>query len=640
MSPRFHTPHLHDVNLYQDIDETKKREYTFFGPAFMQIYGYLKPYKRRFNATIILSVFQAFVFLVLPILGGQALDVIDRIINSKLDEFGAATVTDLTNDQAIQTRTAAFLGLGYVLLMMLAAIISLAIIMYVRMWENAKIGNNIIFDLRNDLFTKLQGQSYSFYDKNQVGDLVARATSDVNLLKSVLSSELAFFIRNFLQFGLAIIVMAFLNWLLTVLSLIIMPVLFIVMFYYRKRMHPLFLSSRKSYGQLISVVDENVNGMPVVRAFAQEKSEEKKFKEKNDDYLDKSLRIAKLHSWFDPVIALLNGSGLAFVIFVGGSLVTQGIMTIGDIFAFTLLMSFSTGPIRSIGVFLGKLSQINPASERIVEILNSRSEVIQTPQPVQIEIVGKVEFKNVSFQYPGHNKVVLEDLDFIVNPGETIAILGATGSGKSSIINLISRLYEIPDGMGEILIDGVNIKEYDKTYLRSQIGIVAQETFLFSRSIKENIALARDDGNVTMDEIIEGAKLANIHSFIDSLPEKYDTIVGERGVTLSGGQKQRVSIARALLSKPKILILDDATSSVDVDTEYEIQKNFSKLFEGMGSTTFIISQRLSTIRMADKILVLENGKMVQVGTHDELITDKNGIYFNIYSTLQEESLIQ
>ena len=251
-----------------------------------------------------------------------------------------------------------------------------------------------------------------------------------------------------------------------------------------------------------------------------------------------------------------------------------------------------------------------------------------------------VEFKHVNFQYPGTNKLALEDITFKVDPGETIAILGATGSGKTSIINLVPRLYDITEESGEILIDGINIKQYDKQNLRSQVGIVAQETFLFSRTIKQNIAIARDEDEVSLDEVIRAAKLASIHEFIDSLPEKYDTIVGERGVTLSGGQKQRIAIARALLSKPKILILDDATSSVDVDTEYEIQKSFKELFRGKGSTTFIISQRLSTIRMADKILVLENGKMEEAGTHEELIANEDGIYYNIYSTLEEESLLQ
>ncbi|MBD3185389.1 ATP-binding cassette domain-containing protein [Candidatus Bathyarchaeota archaeon] len=639
MSPRFGKPGLKHVNVYQEIDPSKEKDYRFFGKAFKQIFGFLDPYKRRFYGTIVLSVIQALVFLILPALAGLALDVLEDIITGKEVEFGVS-VSLMTGSQKVETARAAFLGLIGVVLMMLGAVISLAIIMYVRIWENNKIGNNIIFDLRRALFQSMQEQSYSFYDNNQVGDLVARSTSDVNLLKNVLSSELAFFLRNVLQFILALVVMLFLNIQLTLYSLFIMPALFFTMYFYRKRMHPLFLSSRKSYGQLASTVEENVNGMRVVRAFGQEKLEKKKFKERNDDYLDKSLKIAKLQSWFDPVINILNGAGLIFVIFIGGSLVVKGVMSIGDIFAFMLLLQFSLQPLRSIGVFIGKLSQINPASERIVEVLNSRSEIKQDPNAVDHDIVGTVQFKNASFRYPGTKKLVLKNVEFIVEPGETLAILGATGSGKSSIIQLISRLYDVPDGDGAVFIDGINIKTMDKQYLRSQIAIIAQETFLFSRSIKENIALARDEDEVTMDEIIECAKLASIHEFINSLPEKYDTVVGERGVTLSGGQKQRVSIARALMSKPRILILDDATSSVDVDTEYEIQKSFKNLFAGKKSTTFIISQRLSTIRMADKILVLEDGQIEELGTHDELLSKEDGIYKNIYSTLEEDAFIK
>ncbi|MHA1684746.1 MAG: ABC transporter ATP-binding protein [Promethearchaeota archaeon] len=639
MSPRFHTPHLHDVNIYEDMEEDAKKKTVFFGPAFKQIYGFLDPYKKRFYGTIVLSIVQALLFLVLPLLAGLGVDVIGDVRDRYLSDYGVGSIPELSQVLRDQFIKEAFRGLTVVVIFMLISIISLAFIMYVRIWENNKIGNNIIYDLRNELFKSMQANSYSFYDKNQVGDLVARSTSDVNLLKNVLSSELAFFIRNILQFGLALFVMFIVNAKLSLFSLMIMPVLFVVMYYYRKKMHPLFLSTRKSYGQLASRVEENVNGMRVVRAFGRERDEALKFSEKNDDYLDKSLRIAKLQSWFDPVINILNGSGLIFVIFIGGSLAASGEMSTGNIIQFLMLLQFSLGPLRSVGVFIGKLSQINPASERIVAVLNSKSEVVQVDAPIIKEIDGEVQFRGVNFKFPGSSKYVLKDINFIVKPGETIAILGSTGSGKSSIINLISRLYDVPDGDGEILIDGLDVKEYDKRHLRSQIAIVAQETFLFSRTIKENIALAME-GGVTMDEVIRCAKLANIHDFIDSLPEKYDTIVGERGVTLSGGQKQRISIARALMSKPRILILDDATSSVDVDTEYEIQKSFKSLFKGKQNTTFIISQRLSTIRMADIILVLENGTVGEIGRHDDLLKIKGGIYSNIYSTLKEESFLK
>ena len=531
-------------------------------------------------------------------------------------------------------------ALTELIVLLLISVVSMAIIMFTRQYQNEYIGNKIIFDLRNAIFNSLQIQPYSYYDKQQVGDLVARTTSDVNLLRHILTQELAMFIRDVLQFGLALVLMFIIEPILASLAMCIMPFIMIVMFKYRKAMHPLFLSSRKSYGQLTSVIEENVTGVKVVRAFAQGQLETSKFRAKNDDYYGKQMRIARLTSMFDPIIGLLNVFGLVTVIFIGGWLFISKEMTIGNIFTFILLMQFAQGPLRFLGVFLGNFSQTNAACERVVDVLNAKSEIVSKPNAIATQINGLVEFRNVSFKYPGTEKNVLQNISFKVEPGETIAILGATGSGKSSIINLIPRFYDLPENCGEILIDGINVKDYDLHSLRTQIGIVSQEIFLFSRSIKQNIAISGSDGEITMDDIVNVAKIASIHDFVDSLPEQYETMVGERGVTLSGGQKQRIAIARAIIKKPRILILDDATSSIDVDTEYEIQKSFKNLFQGHGSTTFIISQRLSTVRLADKILVLHNNKVAQMGTHDELIAQEGGIYQKLFSTLEKEGYIK
>ncbi|MHA1793557.1 MAG: ABC transporter ATP-binding protein [Promethearchaeota archaeon] len=631
-------------NIYADNEQNEeKRKYRLFGKDFMQIYGYMDPYKKRFYGTILLSIVQALIFLILPVLAGYALDIVDKVIVDKanvndLGEFVQNILDKVySKDFIAEIAEAAFLSLLGVIFLVLFSVLAMAFIMRVRIWQNNKIGINIIYDLRNDVYKSLQKQTFNFYDKQVVGDLVARATSDVNLLKTTLSEQLAFFIRQILQFSLALVVMLIINWSLTLYSLSVMPVLFLIMYYYRKRMHPLFLSSRKSYGKLTSKVEENVAGVRVVRSFGQVDQEINKFSEKNEDYFKKTMKIAKLQSWFDPIIGLLNGTGLIFVIFIGGFLFVNGQMTLGNMFQFVILMNFSLGPLRFIGVFLGNLSQINAAAKRIVEILNSKPEIKVDENPVIKELKGEIEFKNVSFKYPGSKKLVLKNITLKVSPGETVAILGSTGSGKTTLVNLIPRLYDLPDDdeNGEILIDDINIKKYDLHSLRSQISIVAQETFLFARSIKRNIALAADEGTISMEEIIKAAKIACIHDFIVSLPEGYDTEVGERGVTLSGGQKQRIALARALVTRPRILILDDATSSVDVDTEYEIQRAF-KDFLGEGTcTTFIISQRLSTVRLADRIMVLENGKIIEIGTHDDLIK-KKGIYYKIYSTLSRE----
>lgn len=631
---------LQHMNIYAtNIEAVDRKGYKLFSPDFKQIYTYLDPYKRRFNLTIVLSILQALVFLLLPVLAGIALD---EVLNVVLRETGATGITDLPGKlptdtgRLLEIASLAFNSLVNILVLLLLSVFATAIIMYVRMWENQKIGNKIIYDLRNDIFKSLQRQSYSFYDKQQVGDLVARTTSDVNLLREVLAQQLAFFIRELLQLALALAVMFVFNPILATLSACIMPFIFTIMYFYRRRMHPLFLASRKSYGQVASRVEETVTGVRVVRAFAQEQAEKHRFHEKNDDYYNKAMGIARLTSWFDPVVGLVNTVGLIIIIFIGGTFYVEGIMTIGNIFTFILLMNFAQGPVRFVGVFLGNMSQVNAACERLTEVLNSQPEISQPASATVKDIEGLVEFRNVSFKYPGTTKQVLDNVSFTVQPGETVAILGGTGAGKSTIVNLIPRLYNVTEGSGGVFIDGVDVREMDLQSLRSQVAVVSQEVFLFSRTIKQNIALARDEGNVSMEEITRAARLASIHDFIESLPEQYETIVGERGVTLSGGQKQRVAIARAIISNPRILILDDATSSIDVDTEHEIQESFKELFSGKGSTTFIISQRLSTVRLADKIIVLDNNNIAQMGTHDELLKDTGGIYHRLHSTLAKE----
>ncbi|HME54692.1 MAG TPA: ABC transporter ATP-binding protein [Candidatus Lokiarchaeia archaeon] len=622
--------HSEFINVYEEFDANRPRNYKLISPEFMQIFKYLDPYKRKFVITILLSGVQSLLFLLLPILAGYALDIIPKIIT-------AETALSIPNSQIAND---ALMALLQIIFLLLIDVITMAIVMFLKSWWNQKIGNCIIYDLRIGMFKAMQAQSYSFYDKQQVGDLVARTTSDVNLLRHILTDELPQFISQLLTFGLALTAMFVISPVLSLFSLLVMPFISYTMYKYRIRMHPLFLSSRKSYGQLTSRVEEDVTGVKVVRAFAQGPSEMKKFEGNNDDYFGKQMRIAKMMSWFDPVVGFTNAAGLIFVIFVGGWLFIHVGFTIGDIFTFILLMSFAQGPLRFIGVFLGNFSQTNAACERITDVLNAKSEVTPPSEPVIKEIIGEVEFRDVSFKYPGTEKFVLKDVTFGVAPGETIAILGATGSGKSTLMNLIPRLYEIPDGCGELMIDGINVKNYDLKSLRSQIGIVSQEIFLFSRSIKQNVAISSQDSEFSNENIINAAKLASIHDFVDSLPEQYETMVGERGVTLSGGQKQRVAIARAIIKTPKILILDDATSSIDVDTEYEIQKNFKSLFQGRGSTTFIISQRMSTVRLADKILVLDDNKVAQLGTHEELLQDRDGIYFKLYSTLSKEGYAQ
>jgi ABC-type multidrug transport system fused ATPase/permease subunit len=342
--------------------------------------------------------------------------------------------------------------------------------------------------------------------------------------------------------------------------------------------------------------------------------------------------IIKLQITFDPIIYLIDNIAFLIVLLMGGLFVLNANISFGDLFAFVLILNFLIEPLYFISRFFGNMPQISETCDRVTHILNSPIEVREKDNAIDISsIQGEVEFKNVYFKFGKKNKkFVLKNLNLKVKPGENIAILGATGSGKSALVKLIPRFYDV--SKGEVLIDGINVKDITFKSLRKQIGFVSQERILFSRSLKDNIAFGNK--GLTIKDIKNAAEYADINQFIEEeLPEKYETKVSERGTTISGGEKQRISIARALAIKPKILILDDATSSVDVDTEYRIQKNFKKIFKE--STTFLITQRLSSVRNADRILVLNNGEVAQLGTHEELINQK-GIYKNLYMTLKVE----
>ncbi len=330
---------------------------------------------------------------------------------------------------------------------------------------------------------------------------------------------------------------------------------------------------------------------------------------------------------------LLDNIAFLIVLILGGVYVLGGDMTFGTLFSFIMVLNFSVEPLYSISRFLGNMPQISETCERVTHILNSKEIVIESDNSIEMaSIKGEIEFKNVSFSFDSKNRRnILENLNFRIKPGENIAILGATGSGKSVLVKLIPRFYDVSEG--EILIDGINIKDITLKSLRKQIGFVSQERLLFSRSIKDNIAFGNKD--ITLEEVKSAALVSDINNFIENeLPEKYETVVSERGMTVSGGQKQRIAIARALAIKPKILILDDATSSVDVDTEFRIQNNFKEIFKE--ATTFLITQRLSSVRNADRILVLDKGAIVQLGTHEELMNQAEGIYKKLYLTLKIE----
>jgi ATP-binding cassette subfamily B protein len=509
-----------------------------------------------------------------------------------------------------------------------------AIFQFVQEYILQYASQKAIYDIRNTMYDHLQRLPFSFYDKSQTGQLIARATGDIDTLRRFYSFGMINFVSSIIMFIAVLVICLLKNWTLAVLSLSTMPILAYTGIRFGGKIGPRFWEIRQRTAELTTVIQENVTGMRVVKTFVREDYEINKFSAYARNLLQKNLEITKLWSFFFPLMDFIAGLGSIAVLWYGGWQIMKGNLTLGEFIAFNMYLMQLMWPIRMLGFIINVSKEAMASGQRIFEILDTKSEVEESPDAKPLpQIAGHVKFENVSFKYETSDELVLKNFSLDVEPGETVAILGATGSGKSTLINLIPRFYDPASGV--ITIDNIDIKTTTLESLRSQIGIVLQDTFLFAMSLKDNIAYGRN--NATMEEIINAAKAANIHDFIDSLPKGYDSEVGERGVTLSGGEKQRVAIARALLMNPKILILDDSTSSVDTETEHLIQNAIATLV--IGRTTFVIAQRLSTIKRANKIVVLENGEIVEQGTHDELM-EKGGIYTEIYNMQfrqQEES---
>ncbi len=572
-----------------------------------QIMSYFWDYKKIFWISFVLGIVQSLLFMTLPLLLAPTMDI---LVDPK------KKISDVVPIFALMIFLQALSG----------------IIFGIRIYMNRWAGANVIYNLRNDLFSTIQIMSWPWLDENKTGELISRTTSDVNLLKEFLANNFQFFIRQLITIIISYMILFILNVKLAFWVLSISPFLFVILVIFRWKMRPVFKKSRETYADLTSRIEENVKGINVVKSFGREDYEIEKFKKINDQYFNDSMDIIKLQSTFDPVIFLIDNIAFLIVLLLGGVFVLDGEMTFGQLFAFVLVLNFTMDPLYFISRFVGNMPQVSETCERAAYVLNSKVVIQENSNAVELpQIQGEVEFKNVYFAFDQEKKnYILRNVNLKVKPGETIAILGATGSGKSAFIKLIPRFYDV--AQGEILIDGINVKDVKLKSLRKQIGYVSQDRLLFSRTIKENIAFGKRD--LVQDEIEKAAMAADIHDYIVDLAEKYNTKVGERGLTVSGGQRQRISIARALAIKPRILILDDATSSVDVDTEYKIQSNFKEVFKGC--TTFIITQRLSTVRNATRIVVLENGEIVQIGTHDELMKQTNGIYRKLYTTLKVE----
>jgi ATP-binding cassette, subfamily B, multidrug efflux pump len=484
----------------------------------------------------------------------------------------------------------------------------------------------VAFELRNAIFTKLQTLSFSYHDRAQTGKLMTRMTSDVELVRGFIGNGLIQLVSAILLLIGTLVILFSMNWALTLILLVMFPAIGYIFVVFVKSVMPMSKEVQQKLGALNTVLQENLAGMRIVKAFAREEYESERFYGRNLDLLDSNIKLIRLFATYFPLIFLISNLGVVAVLAFGGWQSILGNLTLGQLVAFIGYLNYLLMPIFMMGMLGAMLSRAEASAQRVFEVLDAESEVRDRPGAVELPPVqGKVEFENVSFRYIGAESDVVSELSFSAEPGQTIAILGQTGAGKSSIINLIPRFYDVT--AGAVKIDGHDVREVTLDSLRKQIGIVLQETTLFSGSIRENIAYGKPDA--TLDEVVAAAKAAQAHDFILEQPDGYETIIGERGIGLSGGQKQRVAIARALLLNPRILIMDDSTSAVDAETEYKIQQALDELMQGR--TSFVIAQRISTVRNADKILVLEQGKLAAEGTHQELIQTSE-LYVEILET--------
>jgi len=486
-----------------------------------------------------------------------------------------------------------------------------------------RVSQGIAYRMRNQLYAKLHSLSFSYHYRAQTGQLLSRATSDVERLRGLTCRGLLRLLDSAVLLVSTTVILLRMQPTLALLSLAVMPPIVIIMRWYMARQHPEFRERQDRMAVMTARLEQNLLGVSVVRGFAQEPQEITRFNRVNDGIYDISMSTARRGAFTMPLIVLLASIGTVLILWVGGRMVIAGQLTLGGLVAFNSYMLQLVGPMRRLGFIVTMLAEAHASGERVFEILDAKSEVENAPDAVDLgPIQGAVTFDHVSFSYIGGAKV-LEDVSFHVESGKIVALLGPTGAGKSTITNLIPRFYDATDG--RILIDDKDIRQVTLESLRKQIGIVLQETQLFGSTVRENITFGKPDA--TEAEIIAAAQAAAAHDFIMRFPHGYDTEVGERGVTLSGGQRQRIAIARALLLDPRILILDDATSSVDTETEQQIQRALEALMEGR--TSFVIAQRVSTVRNADLILVIDRGRLVAQGRHHDLIRE-SGIYADIY----------
>ena len=554
------------------------------------------PFRRRHVVALCVCAFTCLLLLVNPALSRRLIDDVIMAANPEplLSILAVMLVVKLGRE-----------GLRYMMVIFLE-----------------KDSQNVVFNLRRRLFTKMQYSDMPFFDAHRTGDLMTRMSADLDWCRHFLAYIDYRIIDAVCTFVFATVYLVTVNWKLTLLLIVITPVLLVISRFLSRHIRPRFMFMRERLADMNTAAQENIAGNRVVKAFAREEYEKERFEKKNKAFMDSHLRINKLWLSFFPVIELLVNAIQLVTVFVGGLFIIQGELTPGELAIFTGLSWAVSNPMRELGNLINDLQRFSTSAAKVMELYYAVPSIVDAPDAVAHDrLQGSIEFDHVSFAYD--SKPVLTDVSFSVEPGQTVAVMGPTGSGKTTLISLLARFYDVTEGA--VRIDGCDVKQWKLNELRGGIGTATQDVFLFSDTVEGNIAFG--DQDLTLDEVKDFARRADASEFADKLPEGYDTIIGERGVGLSGGQRQRIALARALAVRPGILIMDDTTSAVDSETEQYIQDQLRHLpFE---CTKFIIAQRISSMRDADLILVLQDGKITEQGTHKELL-EKRGYYWQTY----------
>ena len=562
--------------------------------TFWRLLGFLRPYRRGVGVSFVLAAAAMGTGVLIPLLVGQTVDEI---------RHGGADLWPL----AIAVTAAGLLRLAFSVSRRLVA---------------GKVSLGVEYDLRNRMYRHLHSLELAFFDSQQTGQLMSRATVDLQSVRFFLGYGLIFILQSAITIVIASGVMIWVDPLLAAVSLAPMPFVIWIAFRYGRLNRPASQEVQQRIAELTAEAEENIGGVRVVKAFAQEARQLHRFRHTARRVFDQSMISSRLRAFYSPFIAFLPQLGLAALIFVGGKQVIDNQLSEGDFVAFYGYVLMLTSPMRMLGIALGMAQRAVASGQRVFELLDREPRLTSAPGAPDLPPGGgRVELRDVAFRYD-EGGLVLSDIVLTVEAGRTVALVGPTGSGKTTLVMLIPRLYDVTHGA--VLVDGVDVRDVDSASLRSEVAVVSDDAFLFSASLRDNIAYARPEASD--EQVVAAAERAGLDGVIDDLPDGLDTLVGERGLTLSGGQRQRVAIARALLAEPRILILDDATSSVDATTESRIKSALAEVMEGR--TTFVIAHRLSTIALADDVVVLEDGRVAARGTHDELL-ERSELYREI-----------